>query len=191
MDEADWEQRVALLWASTDHLSDEDLLARMAKLVAERPEGDPVGLFEHGSAYDSTGHPELAVDRYRAALRAGLTGYRRRRATIQLASSLRNLGEVEESVALLTAELEAGSDDLDGPDRRGQEHRLAEAQGMRGPRVADLGRAGQAEQDRESLGGAHPRRAVQPQPLQGEVELPLLPGGERLQGASAMPISLR
>jgi hypothetical protein len=32
---------------------------------------------------------------------------------IQLASSLRNLGHAEESVALLTAELDAGSDDLD------------------------------------------------------------------------------
>jgi hypothetical protein len=32
---------------------------------------------------------------------------------IQLASSLRNVGQPEQSVALLTAELEAGSDDLD------------------------------------------------------------------------------
>ena len=32
---------------------------------------------------------------------------------IQLASSLRNLGEAEESVALLTEELAAGSDELD------------------------------------------------------------------------------
>ena len=113
MDDTDWERRVALLWASIDELTDDDLLARMEKLVAERPADDPVGLFEHGSALDSTGHPEQAVDRYRAALRAGLSGYLRRRATIQLASSLRNLGEVDESVALLTAELDAGSDDLD------------------------------------------------------------------------------
>jgi len=75
MDEKDWERRVALLWASIDDLSDEDLLARMEKLVAERPADDPVGLFEHGSALDSTGHPALAVDRYRGALRAGLSGY--------------------------------------------------------------------------------------------------------------------
>lgn len=113
MAETDWEQRVAQLWASIDGLAEEDFVARMAQLVAERPDGDPVGLFEQGSAYDSTGHPELAVDHYRAALRAGLTGYRRRRATIQLASSLRNLGALDESVALLTAELDAGSDDLD------------------------------------------------------------------------------
>ncbi|HEX9335349.1 MAG TPA: tetratricopeptide repeat protein, partial [Pseudonocardiaceae bacterium] len=74
MDEADWERRVALLWASIDELSDEDLLVRMAKLVAERPAADPIALFEHGSALDSTGHPDMAVDRYRAALAAGLSG---------------------------------------------------------------------------------------------------------------------
>jgi hypothetical protein len=79
----------------------------------ERPADDPIALFEHGSAFDSTGHPGEAVDHYRAALRAGLSGQRRRRATIQLASSLRNLGQADESVALLTAELESGSDDLD------------------------------------------------------------------------------
>lgn len=40
-------------------------------------------------------------------------GERRRRAVIQMASSLRNLGQPQESVRLLTAELDAGSDHLD------------------------------------------------------------------------------
>jgi hypothetical protein len=110
MDEPDWERRLALLWASID--DHEDFVGAMAKLVAERPLGDPIGLFEQGSAFDSTGRPDLAVDKYRAALAAGLSGYRRRRATIQLASSLRNLGQATESVALLTAELDQ-SDELD------------------------------------------------------------------------------
>jgi len=111
MDEPDWERRLALLWASID--SHDDFPAEMAELVAERPPDDPIGLFEQGSALDSTGHPDLAVDSYRAALAAGLSGCRRRRATIQLASSLRNLGQATESVALLTAELDRPSDDLD------------------------------------------------------------------------------
>ena len=50
---------------------------------------------------------------YRRALELGLEGERRRRAVIQMASSLRNLGRPEESVALLTAERDAGSDALD------------------------------------------------------------------------------
>ena len=37
----------------------------MERLVAERPPDDPVGLFELASAFDSTGHPEPAAERYR------------------------------------------------------------------------------------------------------------------------------
>jgi hypothetical protein len=113
VDDADWGRRLGLLWTSIDDRSEDEFLAAMARLVAELPGDDPVGLFEHASALDSTGHPDLAVPRYRRALERGLSGQRRRRAVIQLASSLRNLGQAEESVALLTAELDAGSDDLD------------------------------------------------------------------------------
>jgi hypothetical protein len=42
-----------------------------------------------------------------------LTASAARSAVIQLASSLRNLGQPQESVRLLTAELAAGSDQLD------------------------------------------------------------------------------
>jgi tetratricopeptide (TPR) repeat protein len=113
MDEADWEQRLELLWASIDERHEDDFLAAMNALVVERPPDDPVGLFEHASAFDSTGHPDRAVGRYRQALERGLSGRRRRRAVIQLASTLRNLGQADESVALLTAEVDADSDELD------------------------------------------------------------------------------
>jgi hypothetical protein len=53
------------------------------------------------------------VPLYREALARGLAGYRGRRAKIQLASSLRNVGRAEEGVALLTPELDAPSDELD------------------------------------------------------------------------------
>jgi hypothetical protein len=81
--------------------------------VDELPAGHAVGLFELASANDSTSREAQAAPLYRQALAAGLTGVRRRRATIQLASTLRNLGQAEESVALLRAEREAGSDALD------------------------------------------------------------------------------
>jgi hypothetical protein len=70
-------------------------------------------VFERAGAFDSTGHSDLAVPLYRQALELGLHGERRRRAVIQMASSLRNLGRAPESVALLTAERDAGSDHLD------------------------------------------------------------------------------
>jgi len=113
MAQADWERRLELLWASIDDRDEDEFVAAMDDLVDELPPGDAVGLFEQASAFDSTGHPELAVAGYRQALDGGLSGLRRRRAVIQLASSLRNVGEAEESVALLTAELDAGSDELD------------------------------------------------------------------------------
>jgi tetratricopeptide (TPR) repeat protein len=113
MDEADWERRVEALWVTIDDHDETDFRTAMERLVAERPPGDPVGLFELASAFDSTGHPEPAAERYRAALDCGLGGYRRRRAVIQLASSLRNLGRVDESLALLEAERDTGFDELD------------------------------------------------------------------------------
>jgi hypothetical protein len=113
MGTAEWEQRVADAWASIDERDEADFLALMEKLVEELPPGDPDGLFERAASLDSTGHSDLAVPLYEHALEAGLTGERRRRAVIQMASSLRNLGRSQESVALLTAELGAPSDPLD------------------------------------------------------------------------------
>ena len=109
----DWEQRLADAWASADDLTDDELRALIDGLVAELPPGSAIGLFERAGSFDSTGRSDLAVPLYRQALEAGLTGERRRRAVIQLASSLRNVGQADESAALLRAELAAGSDHLD------------------------------------------------------------------------------
>ena len=113
VDETDWERRVAEAWASADQRSEAELVAVIERLAAELPPDSAVAAFERAGALDSTGHPDLAVPLYRQALDRGLTGERRRRAVIQLASSLRNLDRPQESVALLRAELDAGSDHLD------------------------------------------------------------------------------
>ena len=60
---------------------------------------------------------EKQIDPYQAALDTGLTGVRRRRAIIQMASSLRNLGDAKQAAELLTAELGESSDELDGAVR--------------------------------------------------------------------------
>ena len=108
-----WEQRLAELWASFDEHGEDEFVGRMEALVAELPAESAVGMYERASAFDSTGHSDVAVPLYRQALDRGLGEDRRRQAVIQLASSLRNLDQASESVALLTAEREAGSDDLD------------------------------------------------------------------------------
>jgi len=116
VNEADWEQRVAAAWASIDEYYDgreEEFRGLIDKLAAELPAGSAVADFERACAWDSTGHSDRAVPLYRRALETGLTGIRRRRAVIQLSSSLRNVGQPEESERLLTAEMAAGSDELD------------------------------------------------------------------------------
>ena len=112
-----WEKRIADLWATIDAHGPEEFVARIGSLVSELPSGNAIGLFEQGAAQDSTGHPDRAIVLYRAALGAGLTGLRLRRANIQLASSLRNMGQATEAISLLTAELARTSDDLDGAVR--------------------------------------------------------------------------
>jgi Tetratrico peptide repeat len=104
---------MAELWASIDGFGEAEFVARVDELAAELPPEDPVVPFEQGSARDSTGQSDLAIPLYRQALERGLEGERRRRAVIQLASSLRNLGQAGESVTLLRAEREAGPDELD------------------------------------------------------------------------------
>ena len=113
MNDADWERRVCDAWASIDQRSETEFLALIEQLAAELPPDSGVGDFERAASFDSTGHPDLAVPLYRQALDRGLTGERRRRAVIQLASSLRNLGDAQESIALLMDELGTGTDDLD------------------------------------------------------------------------------
>ena len=110
---SEWENRLADLWAAMNDYTAEDFLARMEALTNELPSGSAIAAFERASTLDSTDHSDLAVPLYREALELGLEGKRRRRAVIQMASSLRSIGRAPESVALLRAEKEAGSDDLD------------------------------------------------------------------------------
>ena len=109
-----WERRMAELWASLPQQEPARFREMVAELVAELPAGDATGLFELACAQDSTGHSDLAVPLYRSALVKGLGGLRRRRATIQLASSLRNIGRAAEALSLLEAEALQPEDELSG-----------------------------------------------------------------------------
>lgn len=115
----DWEDRVTAAWSTLDTYAEQDasdFRAVIDALVAELPDDSPLGPFEQACAWDSTGHSDKAVPLYREALARGLSdvsGYKGRRAKIQLSSSLRNIGLAEEGVKLLTPELDAPSDELD------------------------------------------------------------------------------
>jgi Flp pilus assembly protein TadD len=110
---SDWERRVADLWATFDDHDEREFVELVAALAAELPADNAAALFERACSLDSTGHSDLAVPLYRQALDIGLVGIRRRRAVIQMSSSLRNIGRAQEGVDLLTKEREAGSDELD------------------------------------------------------------------------------
>ena len=71
------------------------------QLAAEHPD-NPYVILHLAGAYDSAGHEEEAIAPYRAALAAGLSESEDLRGRIQLASTLRNVGEHEEAVRILT-----------------------------------------------------------------------------------------
>lgn len=113
---ADVNRRVAALFAAIDDYQEADFLAQVDALAAELPENDADGVFHRGSARDSWGHSDLAVPLYAQALETGaltggLTGENRRRAMIQMSSSLRNIGRAEEGLAHLLKEKETGGED--------------------------------------------------------------------------------
>jgi tetratricopeptide (TPR) repeat protein len=109
----EWERRIGELWAAFGDDTDEtEFVASLDRLVAELPPGSAIGSFERACAFDSTGHSDRAVPLYAAALERGLRGVRRRRAVIQMSSSLRNLGEPQTAVDLLRRELDVEVDAL-------------------------------------------------------------------------------
>lgn len=108
-----WEERIAAVWAASGDLADDELRRRVDELVAELPPGDPRGPYECASAFDSTGMEDEAVPLYRAALAGGLDEPLRRQAVIQLASTLRNVGEADEAIRLLSAEATDTGDGFD------------------------------------------------------------------------------
>ncbi len=92
---------MAAFWASADDRNAERMLTQMRRLVEERPPGDADALFEWASVHDFLGRENEAVPLYRAALDAGLAGERQPQALIQLASSLRNVGDPDAAIELL------------------------------------------------------------------------------------------
>ncbi|MFE4540296.1 tetratricopeptide repeat protein [Streptomyces scopuliridis] len=75
-------------------------IAYFQALLAEHPD-HPVLVYEVGGAYDTAGQEETARDYYERALALGLDGDVLRRCLCQYASTLRWLGELDESLAVL------------------------------------------------------------------------------------------
>ena len=112
----DWNARVSAVWASAAGMADLDVVAAIDALVAEREPDDAAAVFEAASARDYAGLEAEAEPLYRQAIDGGLDPATLPRAVIQLASTLRNLGQVDESIELLEEHLaEHPADDWTGP----------------------------------------------------------------------------
>ncbi|MER8030969.1 tetratricopeptide repeat protein [Streptomyces bauhiniae] len=109
----EWEQRCAALWDAFEETDAAQFRSRMAALTAELPPDHPVAAYELASAHDATDLGADAVPLYRRALDTGLPEDRRRQAVIQLASTLRTLGQPEAAADLLLTERAHTSDHLD------------------------------------------------------------------------------
>ncbi|MFG6504528.1 tetratricopeptide repeat protein [Microbacterium sp. P05] len=98
----DWESRVAALWVD-DAVDDQRRIELMSDLAGAAPH-PALGAFELGGALDSGGREAEADVQYTLATAAGLDTVDPARAAqlvVQHASTLRNLGRIEEAIAML------------------------------------------------------------------------------------------
>lgn len=100
-----WEERIEAVWtAASGELVGDEVIALIDAIAAERGADDARAEFERAGARDSAGREAEAVELYRRALELGLDDQHRPQAVIQLASSLRNIGEFDQALALLEEE---------------------------------------------------------------------------------------
>jgi tetratricopeptide (TPR) repeat protein len=79
---------------------DEEAIAHFRALVADYPD-NPRSYYEYGGAFDSAGHEAEAIVQYNRALELGLPAEYLPQIYLQLGSSLRNMGQLDEAVAML------------------------------------------------------------------------------------------
>jgi tetratricopeptide (TPR) repeat protein len=82
--------------------SEQDAIAYFVDLLRQHPDNAEVA-FAMGGAYDYAGFETEAIPHYRRAIELGLPAELHPRVAIQLGSSLRNVGEHTEAVAVLRA----------------------------------------------------------------------------------------
>lgn len=102
MSDEEWEDRVAALWAD-ETIDDQQRVDRMRALADEAPH-PALGEFELGGAFDTGGHEVEADVHYASATAAGLDAVdpdRAARMVVQHASTLRNIGRIDEAIAML------------------------------------------------------------------------------------------
>lgn len=98
-----WEASVADLWARFDSFNRDDGVAAMRALAESCPSADGRAAFELAGMYDSMGFEAEAAAEYDRALELGLDPARHAQLAVQYGSTLRNLGRLDEAIAMLEA----------------------------------------------------------------------------------------
>ncbi|MCC2307057.1 tetratricopeptide repeat protein [Cellulomonas chengniuliangii] len=98
-----WETTVTDLWARFDSFARDEGVAAMRDVAATCPASDGRAAFELASMYDSMGFEAEAGAEYERALELGLDEARHARLAVQYGSTLRNLGRLNEAIAILRA----------------------------------------------------------------------------------------
>lgn len=102
MDMSEWDARIEALYATEfDESRPAESVASMRAFIASHPDAGALAAFELAGIHDSLGLEQEAVPLYERALAEGLDDAHAARARIQLASTLRNLGRLDEAIALL------------------------------------------------------------------------------------------
>lgn len=100
---AQWEASVADLWGRFDEFDRDYGVAAMRVLADTCPAADGRAAFELAGMYDSMGFEAEAGGEYERALELGLDVARHARLAVQYGSTLRNLGRLDEAIAVLKA----------------------------------------------------------------------------------------
>lgn len=98
-----WESAVADVWERFDSLGRDEGVAAMRGLAARCPAADGRAAFELAGMYDSMGYEAEAGAEYERALELGLDEARHAQLAVQYGSTLRNLGRLDEAIAILEA----------------------------------------------------------------------------------------
>ena len=95
----DLRSRLDEIFAARDRAHMAPTIAAFLDVLAEHPD-DATVLYEVGGSYDTDGQEETALGYYRRAMDAGLDGRWLRQCYVQYGSTLRNLGRLDESLAV-------------------------------------------------------------------------------------------
>ncbi len=98
-----WEASVVELWGNLDSLGREEAVSAMRDLAGACPATDGRAAFELAGMYDSMGFEAQACAEYERALEMGLDEARHAQLAVQYGSTLRNLGRLDEAIAVLSA----------------------------------------------------------------------------------------